>query len=98
MKAIGFSLRQKVQSAVSGAVLMAATGTLIGASVGFLFAWRLFLSLAQDDGVPPDFVQFPTPPWLEVFIPIAAVIAVLSAALPARRAAALPVADALRYE
>jgi ABC-type lipoprotein release transport system permease subunit len=50
------------------------------------------------DRVGGPFVQFPTLPWLAVFIPIAAVIAVLAAALPARRAAALPVADALRYE
>ena len=59
---------------------------------------RCALNLAQDDGVPSDFVQFPSLPWLAVFIPITVVIAVLAATLPARRAAALPIADALRYE
>lgn len=98
MKAIGFTPRQVAVSVMSGAMLLAVAGAIVGAPAGWLFM-RTFLELPlRRSGIPGDIVQMPSLGWLAVLVGFAALVAALGSAIPARRAAGIGVSDALRYE
>ncbi len=98
VKTIGFTPRQVVASVIAGAVLLTAVGVVLGALVGFAFTYQLLTSLVAENGLAGGFVQFPSFASLLIFAPLIAAVAILGAAIPARRASRLSVADTLRYE
>ena len=98
MKTLGFTPRQVVASILSGVLVLTVIGTLLGSIAGYVFTRWLLETVTAEEGLPSGFVQFPPLAWLALLVPMALLIAVLGAGIPARRAARLRVADALRYE
>ena len=97
MKTVGFTPRQIVFTVVFGAAVMAGIGRVIGVPVGFVLP-RLWMSAADTEALPSDFVRLPGPAWLLVMAALAPALVALGSALPARRAAHITVSEALRFE
>jgi putative ABC transport system permease protein len=76
------------------AVIVAILGAILGLVIGVVFAWSLQRSLS-DLGITELSVPVGQ---LLVLVVIAALIGVVAAILPARRAARLNVLDAIAYE
>jgi putative ABC transport system permease protein len=97
LRAIGYRRSMVVASFMIESTMVTILGVLSGVILGLVLAWQLMTSEyffgSSDD------VHF-TVPWLQVtlFIVIALVAALLMSWIPARRAARVPIAEALRYE
>ena len=97
LKAVGMTGSQIVGSALAGAALMGVVGFAIGLPVGIAATRALLDGLGHNLGFGP----LPThaePGLLVLALPVLVGVALLGAAIPARRAARLPVAEALRME
>jgi putative ABC transport system permease protein len=94
LRAVGLSRRQTKRMVRWEAVLIAAFGATLGIIVGIAFGWALQQALASE-GVTE--LRIPVPQ-LIVYFAIAALIGVLAAIWPARRAAKLNVLEAVSYE
>jgi putative ABC transport system permease protein len=93
LRAVGTTRRQLRRMIRYEAVITSVIGGLLGVAVGLAFGWILSRGLA-DQGI-----VFSIPFGLLVVVLIGAAIAgVMSAILPARRAARLDVLEALQYE
>jgi putative ABC transport system permease protein len=93
LRAVGTTRRQLRRMIRYEAVITSVIGGLLGVAVGLTFGWILSRGLA-DQGI-----VFSIPYSLLVIVLIGAAIAgVMSAILPARRAAQLDVLEALQYE
>jgi putative ABC transport system permease protein len=93
LRAVGTTRRQLRRMIRYEAVITSVIGGLLGIAVGLAFGWILSRGLA-DQGI-----VFSIPYGLLVVVLIGAAIAgVMSAILPARRAARLDVLEALQYE
>ena len=97
LKTVGFTSGQIVGTVVFGAMVLAAIGVVIGVPIGYVLT-RLWMAAADTEGLPPDLVQLPSMLSLTIIVPLAAGLAVLGSALPARRAAGTTVTEALRFE
>ena len=97
LKAVGMSSRQIVGSVLAGAATMALLGYLAGLPAALLFTRLLLDRLGRSLGFGPIDPSI-EPAMLALALPVIVAAAVAGALLPARRAARLPVADALRAD
>jgi len=99
LKAIGFTPQQVVASIVSGAIVLAAIGAVIGVPAGWLFVRFVFEQSASESGWDAGAViQKPQLLWFPALAVTAVLVAALGSAIPARVGARMSVSDALRYE
>ncbi len=94
LRAVGMSRRQVKRMVRVEAVIIAVLGALLGLVVGILFGWALQRALS-DQGI--DQLAIPVGQ-LVVMLVLAALIGVVAAIWPARRAAKLNVLEAISYE
>jgi putative ABC transport system permease protein len=95
-KTLGLTPRQVGVAVTSGASVHALLAAVVGIPVGVVvFDW-VAIALNPTDG--PDVVTNPTWWSLVVLAPVAIALAALASYIPARAAARMRVADALRYE
>jgi putative ABC transport system permease protein len=95
-KVLGLTPRQLLQSVTAGGVLLALFAIAIGTPLGIAIFRALLVSLNPSDG--PDIVTAPPWWWIALMVPGAVLLSALASVLPARRAAAVRPAEALRYE
>ena len=94
LRAIGMSRKQVRRMVRVEAVIIAVLGALLGIVIGVLFGWVMQLAL-KDVGI--DRLAIPIRQ-LVAMVVVAAIIGVLAAIWPARRAARINVLDAIAYE
>jgi putative ABC transport system permease protein len=94
LRAVGMSKRQVKRMIRVEAVIIAVLGALLGLVVGILFGWALQRALS-DVGI--DRLAIPVVQLVLMLI-IAALIGVIAAILPARRASRINVLEAISYE
>jgi putative ABC transport system permease protein len=94
LRAVGMSRVQVKRMVRIEAVIVAILGAILGIVIGIVFAWTLQRSLS-DLGITELSVPIGQ---LIIFMVIAALIGVLAAILPARRAAKLNVLESISYE
>jgi len=94
LRAVGMSRVQVKRMVRIEAVIVAILGAFLGIVIGVMFGWALQRSLS-DLGITELAVPVGQ---LVFFMIVAALIGVLAAILPARRAAKLKVLDAISYE
>jgi putative ABC transport system permease protein len=99
LKALGFTPAEIVASIASGAMVLAAIGTVLGVPIGWLFIRFVFEMSAGESGFDAGaVVQRPEWSWCVALGAIALAVAAVGSALPARGAARLSVSEALRHE
>ena len=93
LRAIGFQQTQVVRSLLMEGLFTAALGTSVGVGTGIVLTYGIYLSFAQKDSY-----QF-TVPWVQLVVILLAVFtaAIVCITIPARNAAKIPPADAVRY-
>jgi putative ABC transport system permease protein len=93
LRAIGLSRRQTRRMVRYESVITSVIGGILGTIVGVFFGFVMSKGL-QDQGI-----QFAVP-WLQlaIFLIVSALVGVLAAILPARRASRVKVLEALSYE
>ncbi len=91
LRAIGMSRRQLRSMIRLEAVVISVLGAILGVGLGVSFGWALLRAL-QDEGLTETVVPVGT---LTLFVVAAAVLGVLAAVFPARRAARLDVLQAI---
>jgi putative ABC transport system permease protein len=94
LRAVGMSKRQVKRMVRVEAVIIAVLGALLGLVVGILFGWALQRALS-DVGI--DQLAIPVVQLVLMLI-VAALIGVVAAILPARRASRINVLEAITYE
>jgi putative ABC transport system permease protein len=94
LRAVGMSKRQVKRMVRVEAVIIAVLGALLGLVVGILFGWALQRALS-DVGI--DQLAIPVGQLVLMLI-VAALIGVIAAILPARRASRINVLEAITYE
>jgi putative ABC transport system permease protein len=94
LRAVGMSKRQVKRMVRVEAVIIAVLGALLGLVVGILFGWALQRALS-DVGI--DRLAIPIVQLVLMLI-VAALIGVIAAILPARRASRINVLEAITYE
>jgi putative ABC transport system permease protein len=94
LRAVGMSRRQVKRMIRVEAVIIAVLGALLGLVVGILFGWAMQQALS-DVGIDRLAIPFGQ---LVFMLVVAALIGVLAAIFPARRAAKLNVLQAISYE
>ncbi len=94
LRAVGMSKRQVKRMIRVEAVIIAVLGALLGLVVGILFGWALQRALS-DVGI--DRLAIPVGQLVFMLI-VAALIGVIAAILPARRASRINVLEAITYE
>jgi putative ABC transport system permease protein len=94
LRAVGMSRRQVKRMIRVEAVIIAVLGALLGLAVGILFGWAMQRALS-DVGI--DRFAIPVGQ-LVVWLILGALLGVLAAIVPARRAAKLNVLEAISYE
>jgi len=95
-KVVGLTPRQVLAAVTSGGTLLASLGVVAGVVVGLPVFHALVVLTNPTDG--PDLVTAPPWLWVALMFPGALVFTTLASILPARRAAAIKPAEALRYE
>jgi putative ABC transport system permease protein len=91
LRAVGMSRRQLRRMIRLESVIIAVFGAVLGVAVGVGFGWALVKAL-HDQGVQTLVIPWPS---LGLYVVLAAVIGVLAAVLPARRAARQDVLQAI---
>jgi putative ABC transport system permease protein len=94
LRAVGMSKRQVKRMVRVEAVIIAVLGAVLGLAVGILFGWALQQALS-DLGI--DRLTIPVGQ-LIIMLVVAALIGVVAAIWPARRAAKLDILQAISYE
>jgi putative ABC transport system permease protein len=98
LKAVGFSPRDIAWATAAGATVLACVALVIGLPVGLWISEELFDYFGTEEGWTPGVAATP-PAWqLALLVPASIAVAVAGALLPARRAARLSAAEALRFE
>jgi putative ABC transport system permease protein len=95
-KVVGLTPRQVLAAVTSGGTLLASVAVVAGIAIGLPVFHALVTVTNPSDG--PDLVTAPTWWWVVLMFPGALVFTTLASVLPARRAAAIKPAEALRYE
>jgi putative ABC transport system permease protein len=95
-KVVGLTPRQVLASVTSGGTLLAVVAVVAGVAIGLPVFHALVVLTNPTDG--PDLVTDPTWWWVALMFPGALLFTTLASVLPARRAAAIKPAEALRYE
>ena len=95
----GFTPCQVIVSIISGALLLAAIGAVLGAALGWVFMRLLLESAFSGNGYQTgELVPPPSAVWLVGMVVAIGLVAVAGAMLPARRTVQMGGAEALRYE
>lgn len=94
LRAVGMTRRQVRRMVTLEAVLVAVLGAVLGVVLGVVFGAAL-VTLLDDRGIDQLVV-----PWVQllIFVGVAAVVGVLAAVAPARRASRLPVLDSINID
>jgi putative ABC transport system permease protein len=95
-KVVGLTPRQVLASVTAGGTLLAALAVVVGIAIGVPLFHGLVVLTNPTDG--PDLFTAPTWWWVVLMFPGALVFTTIASLLPARRAAAIAPAEALRYE
>ena len=95
-KVVGLTPRQVLAAVTSGGTLLASVAVVAGIAIGLPVFHALVTVTNPSDG--PDLVTAPTWWWVVLMFPATLVFTTLASLLPARRAAAIKPAEALRYE
>jgi len=95
-KVVGLTPRQVLASVTSGGTLLSSVAVVAGIAIGLPVFHALVTVTNPSDG--PDLVTSPTWWWVVLMFPGALLFTTLASLLPARRAAAIKPAEALRYE
>jgi putative ABC transport system permease protein len=95
-KVVGLTPRQVLAAVTSGGALLASLGVVAGVVIGLPVFHALVVLTNPTDG--PDLVTAPPWLWVALMFPGALIFTTLASLLPARRAAAIKPAEALRYE
>jgi putative ABC transport system permease protein len=95
-KATGFTPRQVLGAVTAGGSLLALVALAIGIPVGAGLFRAVVIATNPTDG--PDLATTPTWWWLLLLVPGILVFTTIASLLPARRAAEIQPAEALRYE
>jgi putative ABC transport system permease protein len=95
-KVVGLTPRQVLAAVTSGGTLLASVAVVAGIAIGLPVFHALVTLTNPTDG--PDLVTSPPWWWVALMFPGALVFTTLASVLPARRAAAIKPAEALRYE
>jgi putative ABC transport system permease protein len=98
LKTVGFTPGQVAQSVFAGSALLALVAVVAGLPLGLAATRLMFDVLSSSIGGDTGVGQMPGVLWLLPLIPGAIAVVTLASVLPARRAAAVQVAEALRYE
>ncbi len=94
LRAVGMSRRQVKRMIRWESVIIAIMGALIGVVIGVFFGWALQQALA-----PEGVTELVIPAGqLAIYVFLAALVGVLAAIWPARRAAKLDVLESISYE
>lgn len=94
LRAVGMTRDQLRSTIRSEAVVVSVFGALLGVAMGLLLGWAAVLA------IPDSFISEVGIPWLQlvIFVIVGAVIGLVAAYFPARRAAKLNVLDAIAHE
>ncbi len=95
-KVVGLTPRQVLAAVTSGGTLLASVAVVGGTLIALPVFHALVVLTNPTDG--PDLVTAPTWWWVLLMFPGALLFTTLASVLPARRAAAIKPAEALRYE
>jgi putative ABC transport system permease protein len=95
-KTIGLTPRQVLGAVTTGGSLLALVAVLIGVPVGMVLFRLVVVATNPTDG--PDLATTPTWWWLLLIVPGMLVFTTIASLIPARRAAEIQPAEALRYE
>jgi putative ABC transport system permease protein len=95
-KVVGLTPRQVLASVTAGGTVLAVIAVVLGIVVGLPVFHGLVVLTNPSDG--PDLATSPTWWWVLLMLPGALLFTTLASVLPARRAAAIKPAEALRYE
>jgi putative ABC transport system permease protein len=95
-KVVGLTPRQVLASVTAGGTLLAALAVVGGIVIGVPLFHGLVVLTNPTDG--PDLYTAPTWWWVVLMFPGALLFTTIASVLPARRAAAIAPAEALRYE
>lgn len=98
LKTLGLTPRQVVGSIFAGVAALAAMAVVVGIPLGLLVSRALFDELGKRTGVGAGLAVMPAASALALVVPVVGLLALGSGFLPARHAARLKVAEALRYE
>jgi putative ABC transport system permease protein len=96
LRAIGLTPRQVMASLISSTAALAVVAVAAGATVGLLVSTRLINLGAQLDGIGSGIARPPSAEVMAIAVLVAVTGATLTAVVPARRVAAIPVATMLR--
>jgi putative ABC transport system permease protein len=96
LRAIGLTPRQVMASLISSTAALAVMAVAVGATAGLLVSTRLINLGAQLDGIGSGIGRPPSVEVMAVAILVAVTGATLTAVVPARRVAVIPVATMLR--
>jgi putative ABC transport system permease protein len=93
LRAVGMTRRQLRTAVRWEAVIVSVFGSLLGVGMGLLLGWAAVVA------IPDSFISTTAVPWgqLVIYVVIGAVIGVIAAYFPARRAARLNVLDAISH-
>jgi putative ABC transport system permease protein len=97
LKSIGLTPRQLVASVTAGGGLLALLAAAVGMPVG-VGLYRAMVTALADPSERSALLATPAWWWMALLVPATLVFAAVGTALPARRAAGVDVATALRYE
>jgi putative ABC transport system permease protein len=95
-KVVGLTPRQVLAAVTSGGTLLASVAVIGGIAIALPVFHALVVLTNPTDG--PDLVTAPPWWWIALMFPAALVFTTLASLLPARRAAEIKPAEALRYE
>jgi ABC-type antimicrobial peptide transport system permease subunit len=95
-KVLGLTPRQVLASVTAGGTLLATLAVVGGIALGVPLFHALVVITNPTDG--PDLFTAPTWWWVVLMFPGALVFTTIASLLPARRAAEIKPAEALRYE
>ncbi len=95
-KVVGLTPRQVLAAVTSGGTLLASVAVVAGVVIGLPVFHALVVLTNPTDG--PDLVTAPPWWWIVLLFPAALLFTTVASVLPARQAAAIKPAEALRYE
>ena len=98
LKTIGCTPRQVYLSVLSTAALFAGIAIVVGIPIGYIVTAKLVDHFGAQGGWPTGVAVAPPALWLAVAVPAMAALVLLACTIPARLAARLSIAEALRFE
>jgi putative ABC transport system permease protein len=98
LKAIGLTPRELLMMVPVGACLLALIGAVVGIPAGLVITEQLFDYFGQNEGWKKGVAVLPAWWQLVLLLPVGLAVAAVGSLLPARRAASMPVTQALQWE